>query len=119
MVTEAGTVQGNQVETQSPMLDQVPEVEQEKPAKGKVPKVEAPKAEEVVAEDIVVGTPTDQSELELVDDSHRMLHPQAALAFVMTQPDPVEAMHRLRREQRLTDVTSAYLLLEENGYKLS
>lgn len=57
----------------------------------------------------------DQSDISL----GRSINPSEAVAYAMTQADPVDAVKRLVRESQLSDHTETYKLMEDKGFPMS
>lgn len=99
--------------------DKVEQSELKKPANPKkIPKVNKPKVEKKEPTKIDADAETVREAQELVDNAHRQLNPEQAVAWAMTQPDPVAGVKRLIRERRLNSPTDTLVLLEAKGYNI-
>lgn len=65
--------------------------------------------------DIAEGIDVEGSDLTL----GRQVNPEEAVAYAMTQEDPVRAIKRLNGARQLKDITSTFAKMEENGFKMS
>lgn len=111
---------GSSPEDDSPELPEVKEEDEEKPNKKAVPKINKP-SEETKRQHINIDVSKEDKARakNLVNDTKRQLNANEAVAYAMTQENPVSAVKRLVRQRRVTSPTDTYKAMEEVGYKIS
>lgn len=98
------------------------EADKEPKPNAKIPKASKPEDEgkskrtrvQPVVENTDVGSEVDIAGSDIT--LGRLVNPQEALGYAMTQEDPVSAIRQLAARNQLSDVTDTYALMEDNGF---